>query len=102
MNHDGAHCMDYERGKCPASCYYAELQEDVKARPDLIGVPMTYTHYLCEPVCARKNLSAKWLDEIETALIRAEQGMKDIDLILTMRAVRDMLEDEVRKAGRRE
>ena len=40
---------------------------------------------------------AKWLDAIESALIRAEESRKDIDLILVMRALRDWLEEEVRK-----
>ena len=39
---------------------------------------------------------AKWLDVIESALLRAENARKDIDLILVMRAVRDILEEGVR------
>lgn len=42
------------------------------------------------------NLS-KWLDEIETALVRAETAKKDLDLLVVMRAVREILEHEVRK-----
>lgn len=38
----------------------------------------------------------KWLDIMETALVRAEGTRKDIDLILVMRAMRDFLEEEVR------
>lgn len=97
-SHDVAHCADYEKGKCPAECYYAELQEDVSKRPDLWGVLMTYTHYAGTKVCKRDSgKMAMWLDKIEDALIRAETGKKDLDLILTMRAVRTILEREVRK-----
>lgn len=38
----------------------------------------------------------KWLDEIESALVRAETARKDIDIILLMRLARDILESEVR------
>lgn len=38
----------------------------------------------------------KWLDTIESALVRAETARKDIDLILMMRLERDRLESEVR------
>lgn len=40
--------------------------------------------------------AVKWLDEIESALVRAESARKDIDLILMMRLERDRLESEVR------
>ena len=40
--------------------------------------------------------AVEWLDEMESALVRAEMARKDIDLIVTMRAVRKMLESEVR------
>ena len=38
----------------------------------------------------------KWLDEIESALVRAETARKDLDIILLMRFVRDYLESEVK------
>lgn len=40
--------------------------------------------------------SIESLDAIETALVRAEKGKKDIDLILVMRILRDILEEDVR------
>ena len=45
--------------------------------------------------------AVKWLDEMESALVRAEMARKDIDLLFTMRVVREMLEDEVRKDVRK-
>lgn len=39
----------------------------------------------------------KWLDQLESALVRAEKARKDIDLLLIMRAMRDLLEEEVKK-----
>lgn len=30
MNHDATHCADYKKGKCPKSCYRAELTQDLK------------------------------------------------------------------------
>lgn len=38
----------------------------------------------------------KWLNVIETTLIRAETARKDIDLVLVMRILRDILEEDVR------
>lgn len=43
---------------------------------------------------------AELLDRIESALVRAENARKDIDLILVMRVVREMLEQDVRKNAR--
>ncbi len=40
--------------------------------------------------------AVKWLDTMESALVRAETARKDIDLILMMRLERDRLESEVR------
>ena len=42
------------------------------------------------------NSRAKLLDAIETALVRAEKAKKDIDLILVMRILRNILEEDVR------
>lgn len=59
--------------------------------------------WYCEQQMAREEKrhedAAKWLDQMENALARAETARKDIDLILTMRAVRAMLEREVRRDG---
>ena len=30
MNHDATHCSDYKKGKCPKTCYKAELTEELK------------------------------------------------------------------------
>lgn len=43
MNHDYAHCLDYEKGVCPVSCFRAELVEDYRARH--IPVPVAWTHF---------------------------------------------------------
>ena len=69
--------------------------------------------YECEPgeieehceSCVVKGVEktrSKWLDTLENALVRAESARKDIDLILVMRAVRDMLEEEVRIDGKQQ
>ena len=44
--------------------------------------------------------AVKWLDELESALVRAETARKDIDLILVMRLLREELEEDVRKKER--
>ena len=30
MNHDATHCEDYQKSKCPKSCYRAQLTQDLK------------------------------------------------------------------------
>jgi len=45
MNHDYAHCGNYDRDTCPEKCFRAVLTEDLKSRPDLWGVPMTYSDF---------------------------------------------------------
>lgn len=42
------------------------------------------------------NDRAKLLDAVESALVRAEKAKKDMDLILVMRILRDILEEDVR------
>ena len=53
MNHDAAHCMDYEPGKCPKRCYRAELAEELKERRDLTGIPISWAHFLGTRECWR-------------------------------------------------
>lgn len=55
MNHDYAHCLDYEKGKCPKGCFRAELTEELSHRPDLIGIPMTWASFQGEPTCGKED-----------------------------------------------
>ena len=50
MNHDCAHCLDYVKGKCPKSCFRAELTEDLKKN---IFAPRftTWTHFAGTDEC---------------------------------------------------
>ena len=43
MCHDSCHCMDYNPKICPDDCFRSKLTRDLELRPDLIGVPMTYS-----------------------------------------------------------
>lgn len=101
MNHDASHCLNYDRKICPKSCYRAELTQELEDRKDLIGVPMTWSAFRGTKECEltkREESQSKWLDEMETALVRAETSRKDVDLIVTMRAVRALLERIVKDA----
>lgn len=101
MMHDASHCLNYDRKICPKSCYRAELTQELEDRKDLIGVPMTWSAFRGTKECEltkREESPSKWLDEMETALVRAETSRKDIDLIVTMRAVRALLEKTVKDA----
>ena len=53
MNHDYAHCFDYEKGKCPKGCFRAELTEDLKHRPDLLGLTFSYARLKGTDECPR-------------------------------------------------
>lgn len=55
MNHDAAHCLDYEPRKCPKRCYRAELTEDLKHRPDLIGLTFSWMHLAGTKECERRG-----------------------------------------------
>ena len=54
MNHDATHCIDYDKRRCPKHCYRADLTEELKRRPDLIGIPISWAHYLGTEQCDRK------------------------------------------------
>ena len=45
MNHDAAHCLDYDKKKCPKSCYRAQLTHELIVRYDLAGLPMSWMHF---------------------------------------------------------
>lgn len=54
MNHDYAHCWNYEKGVCPEECFRAKLTDDLKNWPYPVtyskfkgtdGCPITHPHY---------------------------------------------------------
>ena len=51
MNHDAAHCLDFEMGKCPNTCYRARLTEDLAQRGDLVGIPMSWASFRYSEEC---------------------------------------------------
>ena len=56
MNHDVAHCLDYKSGKCPNTCPFAKLEQDLQKHAiDLIGVPITYQSFLHDSICERST-----------------------------------------------
>lgn len=54
MNHDYAHCMDYD-SSCPMSCFRARLTADAQQRGDLIGVPLTWSNFRGTSECGREH-----------------------------------------------
>lgn len=42
MNHDATHCLDYKKGKCPATCYRAKLTEEL--RNIVYWGPVSWSH----------------------------------------------------------
>jgi len=56
MNHDATHCSEYRKGRCPASCYRAELTEDLKHRPDLACLPMSWADFRYSEECPFRTM----------------------------------------------
>ena len=59
MNHDATHCADWNKQKCPKSCYRARLTEELEERSDLWYLPISYAHFMVEkricPLCKEEN-----------------------------------------------
>lgn len=47
MNHDYAHCWDYEKGVCPEECFRAKLTDDLRNWPH----PVTYSKFKGTEAC---------------------------------------------------
>lgn len=43
MNHDATHCADYKKGKCPKSCYRAQLTEELRNIAYIL--PTSWAHF---------------------------------------------------------
>ena len=54
MNHDYAHCLDF-KPDCPRLCFRAQLARDLEKRKDLIGIPLTFTHFKGTTECERNE-----------------------------------------------
>ena len=52
MNHDYAHCADYE-SRCPKDCFRGELVRDLRARGDLAWLPVSWVHFKGTDECKR-------------------------------------------------
>ena len=56
MNHDYAHCADYNN-KCPVRCFRGELVRDLKRRP--YPFPVSWMHLAGTDECMRKQKGGK-------------------------------------------
>lgn len=83
MNHDYSHCLDYEKGVCPSSCFRAELVEDYRARH--ISVPVAWTHFKGTKECEVAQKRPTVVEYIERKAVR--DALYDADAI-TMKGVR--------------
>ena len=54
MGHDASHCLDYDPGRCPKKCYRAQLTEDLRHRPDLVWLPVSWMHFIGTGECLRR------------------------------------------------
>lgn len=64
MNHDFAHCLDYNKERCPEGCFRAMLTKELEARPDLVGIPFTFAHFKGTQECAGAHLGfGAWMED---------------------------------------
>lgn len=57
MNHDATHCLDYRAGQCPKKCWRAELTENLKHRPDLVWLDVSWAHLAETEECQKRRNS---------------------------------------------
>lgn len=59
MNHDGTHCGDYVKGKCPDTCYRAQMTQDFEdRRGEFVGIPTSWASFKGTPEC---RLTSGWI-----------------------------------------
>ena len=50
MNHYYAHCLDYDKSKCPQTCFRGQLVETIVA-DGMVGVPLTFMNFKGSSEC---------------------------------------------------
>lgn len=58
MNHDYAHCVDFQ-DDCPRECFRAELVRKLHRRPDLVRMPVSWMHFKGTEECKRMKDDGK-------------------------------------------
>lgn len=53
MNHDATHCADYKSGKCPASCYRAQLTKELKSKDFHYCLPVSWAYFKGTKECPK-------------------------------------------------
>ncbi len=53
MNHDATHCYDYNKSKCPKSCYRAQLTEEL--RNNYYPLPTSWSYFKGTKECPLTN-----------------------------------------------
>lgn len=59
MNHDATHCNDYLVAKCPKKCYRAQLTQDLRERPDLNYLPISWANFKGTAECPLAKKAVK-------------------------------------------
>lgn len=57
MNHDAAHCLDYDKKKCPKSCYRAKLTQEYIAKKIEIDFPTSWVHFAGTKYCVKERVN---------------------------------------------
>ncbi len=56
MNHDYAHCADYD-SKCPNGCFRGELVRDLRDNPRMIGISVSWMHFDGTEECQKRTVA---------------------------------------------
>lgn len=53
MYHDYGHCLSYDPETCPPTCFRAQLGEDLRNRPEMWGIPLTFADFRGTEECRK-------------------------------------------------
>lgn len=52
MNHDYAHCGNFDEKKCPKSCFRGQLVKDLRENKAVIGIPVSFSYFYGTEECS--------------------------------------------------
>lgn len=67
MNHDYAHCADYDETTCPETCFRGQLVRD--HRVNMIGIPVSWAHLAGTEECTKYRRKTTNADRIRAMTV---------------------------------
>lgn len=59
MNHDYAHCFEYDSKKCPKKCFRAKLTKELLENIDEVGFLVSWAHFKGTQYCEMEKNDEK-------------------------------------------